>query len=70
MTVLLIALGSAILYLIAYFTYGKWLGSKLFRLSVERVTPAYELEDGDDYVPTSKGIVFGHHFTSIAGTGQ
>jgi len=44
MTVLLIALGSAILYLIAYFTYGKWLGSKLFRLSVERVTPAYELE--------------------------
>lgn len=69
MTVLLIALGSAILYLIAYFTYGKWLGSKLFRLSVERVTPAYELEDGDDYVPTSKGIVFGHHFTSIAGTG-
>ena len=69
MTVLLIAIGSALLYLVAYHTYGKWLGSKLFRLSAERVTPAVELEDGNDYVPTSKGIIFGHHFTSIAGTG-
>lgn len=69
MTVLLIALGSAVLYLVAYNTYGKWLGSKLFKLSAEAVTPAVELEDGNDYVPTSKGVIFGHHFTSIAGTG-
>lgn len=69
MTVLLIALGSAILYLIAYNTYGKWLGNKLFKLSASAVTPAVELEDGNDFVPTSKGVVFGHHFTSIAGTG-
>ncbi len=69
MLVLFIAIASAVLYLIAYNTYGKWLGSKLFRLSADRITPAVELEDGNDFVPTSKGVIFGHHFTSIAGTG-
>ena len=69
MMTLIIALGSLVLYLLAYHTYGKWLGRKIFRLSAETVVPSIELEDGNDYVPTSKGIVFGHHFTSIAGTG-
>ncbi len=69
MTVLLIAILSALFYLIAYNTYGKWLGSKLFKLSAKAITPAVELEDGNDYVPTDKGVIFGHHFTSIAGTG-
>lgn len=65
----MIALGSLVLYLIAYNTYGKWLGRKIFNLSVDTKVPSIELEDGSDYVPTSKGVVFGHHFTSIAGTG-
>lgn len=69
MTTLLIALGSLVLYLIAYHTYGKWLARKIFKLDPERTPPSVELEDGNDYVPTSKGVVFGHHFTSIAGTG-
>lgn len=69
MTPLAIALGSMILYIIAYNTYGKWLGQKIFKLSSNSIAPSIELEDGDDYVPTKKGIVFGHHFTSIAGTG-
>jgi carbon starvation protein len=69
MTTLAIALGALVLYLIAYNTYGKWLGQKVFRLSKDVVAPSVELEDGNDYVPTKKGIVFGHHFTSIAGTG-
>ena len=69
MTTLLIALGSLVLYLVAYNTYGKWLGRKIFNLSVDTKVPSIELEDGSDYVPTSKGVVFGHHFTSIAGTG-
>ena len=69
MTTLIIAIGSLILYLLAYHTYGKWLGRKIFKLSAETVAPSIELEDGSDYVPTSKGVVFGHHFTSIAGTG-
>ena len=69
MITLSIALGSLVLYLIAYNTYGKWLGGKIFKLSAKAVVPAVELEDGNDFVPTSKGVVFGHHFTSIAGTG-
>jgi carbon starvation protein len=56
-------------FIIAYRTYGRFLGSKLFELSKEAVTPAHEVNDGMDYVPASKEILFGHHFTSIAGTG-
>nr|HPF41578.1 carbon starvation protein A [Phycisphaerae bacterium] len=41
----------------------------LFRLDPAAVTPSRELADGHDYVPTKKEIIFGHHFTSIAGTG-
>ena len=69
MGTLLIALGSLVLYLIAYHTYGRWLARKIFRLDPERRPPSLEFEDGEDYVPTAKGVVFGHHFTSIAGTG-
>lgn len=69
MTTLLIALGAFVFYIIAYNTYGKWLGQKVFKLNAEAKVPSIELEDGNDYVPTSKGVVFGHHFTSIAGTG-
>jgi len=69
MMTLAIALGALVLYIIAYNTYGKWLGQKIFKLNPEAKVPSIELEDGCDYVPTSKGVVFGHHFTSIAGTG-
>jgi carbon starvation protein len=56
-------------YIIMYQLYGKYIGSKIFALSGEVKTPSQELEDGVDYVPTKKEIIFGHHFTSIAGTG-
>lgn len=69
MQTLLIALGSLVAYLIAYHTYGRWLSRKIFRLDANNKAPSIELEDGDDFVPTSKSVVFGHHFTSIAGTG-
>ena len=69
METFLIALLSGIGFLVAYHTYGRWLGSKIFRLSAEAVCPSERLKDGVDYVPTSKSVVFGHHFTSIAGTG-
>jgi len=69
MDTLLIALGALVLYLLAYHTYGRWLARRIFQLDPERIPPSIELEDGTDYVPTSKGVVFGHHFTSIAGTG-
>lgn len=69
MQTLLIALGAFIAYIIAYNTYGKWLSQKIFKLDASRKAPSIELEDGEDFVPTSKSVVFGHHFTSIAGTG-
>lgn len=69
METLAIALGALVLYLVAYHTYGKWLARKIFRLDPEAVVPSVALEDDRDYVPTKKSIIFGHHFTSIAGTG-
>ena len=56
-------------FIIAYRTYGRFLGSKIFELSKDAITPACEVNDGMDYVPAKKDILFGHHFTSIAGTG-
>jgi len=56
-------------YLIAYHTYGRFLAKKIFRLDDSRQVPSHLLSDGIDYVPTRKGIIFGHHYTSIAGTG-
>jgi carbon starvation protein len=69
MQTLAIALGALILYLIAYHTYGKFLARKIFKLDPTTKVPSVELRDDIDYVPTKKGIIFGHHFTSIAGTG-
>ena len=69
MEVLLIALLAGIGFVVAYHTYGRWLGSKIFALSAKAICPSERLEDGVDYVPTKKSIIFGHHFTSIAGTG-
>jgi carbon starvation protein len=69
MSVLLIALLSGIGFIVAYHTYGRWLARKLFRLDASAIAPSVEVNDDRDYVPTAKSIVFGHHFTSIAGTG-
>ncbi len=69
MSTLAIALGAFVLYFVAYHTYGKWLGQKLFRLNPDANVPSLEFEDGVDFVPSDKKVLFGHHFTSIAGTG-
>lgn len=65
----LIALVSFALLLTAYFTYGRFLGRRIFRFDPNRTTPSHELQDGIDYVPTRIPILFGHHFASIAGLG-
>lgn len=65
--VLLVACAGA--YLLAYFTYGRFLARRIFQLRPEARVPSDEFRDGVDYVPTRRGIIFGHHFTSIAGTG-
>ena len=56
-------------YLLAYHTYGRFLARKIFKIVKHAPVPSKELEDGIDYVPAKKGIIFGHHYTSIAGTG-
>ena len=66
---LLIAVGAFFGYLIAYHTYGRWLARKIFRLDPEAVVPSVECRDDIDYCPTNKQVIFGHHYTSIAGTG-
>jgi len=64
-----IAVAAFFLYLAAYHTYGRWLARRLFRLDASAAVPSMTERDDVDFVPTSRGIVFGHHFTSIAGTG-
>jgi carbon starvation protein len=56
-------------YFVAYQTYGKYLGRKIFKLNPEAVPPSTTLRDDHDFVPTKKHILFGHHYTSIAGLG-
>jgi carbon starvation protein len=69
MLTLLIAFGSFSAFLVAYHTYGSWLTNKIFKLDPAATVPSKQLRDDVDFVPTRKGIIFGHHFTSIAGTG-
>ena len=69
MTTLLIAAGSFVGFIVAYHTYGKWLARRIFRLDPDAITPGNELRDDVDYMPTDRHVLFGHHFTSIAGTG-
>ncbi len=65
----LIAIGSFLGFIVAYNTYGRWIARQVFGLDAAATVPSKALEDGVDFVPSKKSIVFGHHFTSIAGTG-
>ena len=69
MSALVIMVVAFIGYILMYNLYGKFIGQKIFKLSQTATVPSVELEDGTDYVPTKKEVIFGHHFTSIAGTG-
>ena len=69
MNTLIIAVLSFVGFIVAYHTYGKWLARKIFGLDPQAKVPSQELKDDVDFVPTKKEIIFGHHFTSIAGTG-
>lgn len=56
-------------YAVAYRFYSKFLAKKVFGLDDSRKTPAEILNDGKDFVPTNKWVLFGHHFAAIAGAG-
>jgi carbon starvation protein len=54
---------------LAYRYYGCFIATKILILDPNRETPAHELNDGHDYIPTNRWVVFGHHFAAIAGAG-
>lgn len=56
-------------YALAYRFYSAWIAAKVLMLDHTRATPAETMENGRDFVPTNKWIVFGHHFAAIAGPG-
>ena len=56
-------------YAIAYRFYAAWIAAKVLVIDETRATPAERLDDGRDFVPTNKWVVFGHHFAAIAGPG-
>lgn len=56
-------------YVLAYRFYGRFLGHQVMNLDDQRGTPAYRLEDGTNYYPANKYVLFGHHFAAIAGAG-
>jgi carbon starvation protein len=54
---------------IAYRYYSAFIAAKVLALDDARITPAHRLEDGHNYVPTNKWVLFGHHFAAISGAG-
>ncbi|MEJ6474008.1 carbon starvation CstA family protein [Pseudoalteromonas piscicida] len=64
---IMIVLFGIIGMLFGWFVYSKFIAEKIFKMDDNFVTPAHELEDGVDYVPTNKVVLWGHHFTSVAG---
>jgi carbon starvation protein len=56
-------------FAIGYRFYSKFIANKIFELNDNRPTPAHIINDGKDFVPTNKWVVFGHHFAAIAGAG-
>ncbi|MGM0481458.1 MAG: carbon starvation CstA family protein [Pseudomonadota bacterium] len=62
--VMLLGLGAMFL---GYVFYSKYIAEKIYRLDPDFKTPAHQFEDGVDFVPTNKLVLWGHHFTSIAG---
>ncbi|HLO07562.1 MAG TPA: carbon starvation CstA family protein, partial [Terriglobales bacterium] len=56
-------------YAVGYRFYSKFIAAKVLTLDALRATPAERLENGRDFVPTNKWVVFGHHFAAIAGPG-
>lgn len=64
--VLLLVVGVAA-FLTGYRVYSRYIAHHIYRLDPDFVTPAHEFEDGVDFVPTNRHVLFGHHFTSVAG---
>lgn len=67
MSAVLVALLGIGAMALGYFVYSKFIAERIFQLDPNFRTPAHEFEDGVDFVPTNRYILWGHHFTSVAG---
>ncbi|MFC4001393.1 carbon starvation protein A [Prauserella oleivorans] len=67
MPAIVLVLIVAALFYLGYRYYSAYLAKKVYALDPEFVTPAHSMRDGVDFVPTNKHVLFGHHFTSVAG---
>ncbi|ASN05951.1 carbon starvation CstA family protein [Virgibacillus necropolis] len=67
MNAILVAIIGLIVFALGYRYYSKFVAEKIFRLDPNYVTPAHKYEDGVDFVPTNKFVLWGHHFSSVAG---
>ncbi|MBD5396377.1 MAG: carbon starvation protein A [Lachnospiraceae bacterium] len=68
MSALLLIILAIVIFVVGYLTYGRYL-AKTWGIDPSRKTPAFEMEDGVDYVPAKTPVLMGHHFSSIAGAG-
>ena len=64
-----ILLSALCIYAIGYRYYSAWIAARVLVLNDARLTPAHQYEDGHNYVPSPKWVLFGHHFAAIAGAG-
>jgi carbon starvation protein len=64
---IVVLVGVMVIYALGYRFYSRYLADEVYGLDPDFVVPSREFEDGVDYVPTNKHVLFGHHFTSIAG---
>ncbi|MGY1845279.1 carbon starvation CstA family protein [Modestobacter sp. SYSU DS0875] len=67
MPAVVVAVVVGVLFFLGYRYYSSYLARKVYVLDPAFVTPAHEFNDGNDFVPTNKHVLFGHHFTSVAG---
>ncbi|WP_100011137.1 carbon starvation protein A [Lentibacillus sediminis] len=67
MSGIFVAILGILIFALGYRYYSKFLAEKIYRLDPNYVTPAHKYRDGVDFVPTNKFVLWGHHFTSVAG---
>ncbi|MGL4593213.1 MAG: carbon starvation CstA family protein [Thermoguttaceae bacterium] len=69
MSTLIVTIISFICFILAYQIYGRFIAQKLFQLQDDEPVPSVQQRDNIDFIPTNRFVLFGHHFTTIAGTG-
>lgn len=67
MSAILLAVIGILVFFLGYRYYSKFIAERIYQLDPDYVTPAHQFNDGVDFVPTNKFILWGHHFTSVAG---